>query len=1389
MAQATQSTSSPSQYVPPPPQYAPALQQAPQSTNDAMLATMNQIVNLLSGFQKQFPPTNNQLKTSTNPMTQATIQAGQITTESVQQRAPGNKGKHAATRSQGKVVTCYNCRSQGHVAEECKEKKRAKDSQWFKDKALLMEAKEKGAILDAEAEAFLADVACTSPYAKPLAITTSMAFEVSHEDAYDSNVNEVPHTAVAFMANLMQTGPSTGHGTSNDTEFHSEVQTYDNHFFDNMNLQVSQEIHKGEQLDSDVDSVIDEHDNIIPYHQYQLNNKVESVLTDVSSVVPCGISVITILDYLRSQLAGYIKANEEQSFANDSLKAELERYNAHVQNLEQDLHKYALGHHNPMYLTSAQLCRPTMYLGDVIVDPVHTPFRVYDSEETLVQAELDKEYDQCVIDKKSLEIENKNLLIQNECLLAKSVPKDICSVVLTSDIVVPMSVEPRSNCVKERSKNLELEAEILKFKEELTAVRIKNDSLRDENVSIKKRYQDLYQSKAESNSNVSSGAAVPEKPKVLAPGLYAMMPKYVSPQKRNNEEANTPLPRKETVSLVKKTNVNLPARSENVKRVDNPLRNLNKRNRVDSSLSVKHTGFILKTVYVCKTCNERLIFGNHDKCGVKNLNSVNAKNPKVKNDANVKQVWKATGKIFASVGCSRHMIDDYSKVINYVEKFIGTVRFRNDQFEAIVGYGNYKIGDTIITQVYYVEGLSHNLFSVGQFCDVGQEVAFRKYTCYIRNKDKVDLHKGSRTINLYSISLKDMMEASPVCLLSTASSTKSWLWHRRLNHLNFETLNELAQKDLVRGLPKLKYKKEHLCPLCQLGKSKKSSHSLKTVNTNIEVLNTLYMDLRRPIRVESINRKKYIMLIVDDCTRFGWVRFLRTKDETPEVIKKFIILTQHALNATIRYLRTDNGTEFVNKTLTEFCESVGITHNTSIARTPQQNIVVKRQNRTLMEAARTMLIFAKALMFLWAEAVATACYTLNRFLIHTLHGKTYYELLTGKKPEVKYFWVFLSLCYPTNDYDDLGKMKAKADIDNGVDGPEYTITTSGSESFKNSVTNEFDSEASSFGTINVNPTQQNNQPIVHGKKWTKDHPLENAIGDLNRPVSTRRQLKTDAMWCFFNEFLENVEPKNFKEAVQYPCWIDAMQEEIYEFERLAIWELMPAPSHSLVIRLKLQKALYGLKQAPHAWYDKLSSALVDTPMVEKMKLDEDRQGKLVDPTCFRRMADKEKARKSPSKGHMAGPTRGCIDTLHMSRKLNYEENLIASIYETKKKKSLTTDTSLSTASFSASIFQDFQDSSNDKEDTKSSQEYINELEMEFHKRALLAKSKRFFKKGTKRLDEEEVSSDDNEMVEVKVFMALADDKSSTVGKESARNSEWVKIFMRKAHTLLEIEDN
>ncbi|GKD14013.1 retrovirus-related pol polyprotein from transposon TNT 1-94 [Tanacetum coccineum] len=182
------------------------------------------------------------------------------------------------------------------------------------------------------------------------------------------------------------------------------------------------------------------------------------------------------------------------------------------------------------------------------------------------------------------------------------------------------------------------------------------------------------------------------------------------------------------------------------------------------------------------------------------------------------------------------------------------------------------------------------------------------------------------------------------------------------------------------------------------------------------------------MRVASINGKKYILVIVDDYSRFTWVRFLRTKDEAPEAIIKCIKNIQVRLNATVRNVRTDNGTEFVNQTLHEFYENVGISHQTSVARTSQQNGVVKRRNRTLIEAARTMLIFYKAPLFLWSEAINIACYTQNRSIIRRRYNKTPYELMQDKKLDLSFFYVFGALCYPTNDNDDLCKLDAKADI-------------------------------------------------------------------------------------------------------------------------------------------------------------------------------------------------------------------------------------------------------------------------------------------------------------------------------------------------------------------------
>nr|GFC46177.1 retrovirus-related Pol polyprotein from transposon TNT 1-94 [Tanacetum cinerariifolium] len=161
--------------------------------------------------------------------------------------------------------------------------------------------------------------------------------------------------------------------------------------------------------------------------------------------------------------------------------------------------------------------------------------------------------------------------------------------------------------------------------------------------------------------------------------------------------------------------------------------------------------------------------------------------------------------------------------------FLGTVRFRNDHVAAILGFGDLQWGNILITRVYFVEGLGHNLFLVGQFYDSDLEVAFRRNACFVRNLGGVDLLKGDRLTNLYTINLQEMASASPICLMARASSTKSWLWNQRLSHLNFDTINDLAKNDLVSGLLKFKYNKEHLCPSCEQGKSKRASHPPKQV--------------------------------------------------------------------------------------------------------------------------------------------------------------------------------------------------------------------------------------------------------------------------------------------------------------------------------------------------------------------------------------------------------------------------------------------------------------------------------------------------------------------------------------------------------------------------------
>nr|GEW28458.1 retrovirus-related Pol polyprotein from transposon TNT 1-94 [Tanacetum cinerariifolium] len=302
-------------------------------------------------------------------------------------------------------------------------------------------------------------------------------------------------------------------------------------------------------------------------------------------------------------------------------------------------------------------------------------------------------------------------------------------------------------------------------------------------------------------------------------------------------------------------------------------------------------------------------------------------------------------------GCSKHMTGILKLLINFVEKFLRTVKFENDQIAPFLGYGNLVQGAVTIKRVYYVEGLNHNLFSIGQFYDADLEVAFQKSTCYICDLKGNDLLTGSRGTYLYSITLQDTTSPNPICLMAKATSSHAWLWHRRLSHLNFDTINLLSKNDIVVGLLKLKFIKDHLCSFCELRKAKRKSFHTKITPSSKRRLQLLHMDLCGPMRVASINGKIYVLVIVDDYSRYTWTYFLRSKDEKPKVLIDFLRFVQRGLHAQVRIVRTDKCTEFLNKTLHAYFAAEGIHHQMSVARTPEHNGVVERRNHTLVEAA------------------------------------------------------------------------------------------------------------------------------------------------------------------------------------------------------------------------------------------------------------------------------------------------------------------------------------------------------------------------------------------------------------------------------------------------------
>ncbi|GJY44467.1 putative ribonuclease H-like domain-containing protein [Tanacetum coccineum] len=376
-------------------------------------------------------------------------------------------------------------------------------------------------------------------------------------------------------------------------------------------------------------------------------------------------------------------------------------------------------------------------------------------------------------------------------------------------------------------------------------------------------------------------------------------------------------------------------------------------------------------------------------------------------------------------GFSRHMTGNKCYLTEY--------EYYDGGFVSI-GDGKGRISGKDFEDVYFVKELKFNLFSVSQMCDKKNSVLFTETECLVLSPDfklldeSQVLLKVPRQNNMYSFDLKNVVPSGGLtCLFAKATIDESNLWHRRLGHINFKTMNKLVRGNLVRGLPSKLFENDHTCVACQKGKQHKASCKTKLVSSISQPLQMLHMDLFGPTFVRSINHKIYCLVVTDDYSRFSWVFFLATKDETSGILKTFITGIENQINHKVKIIRCDNGTEFKNNDMNQFCRMKRIKREFSVARTPQQNRVAERKNKTLIKAARTMLADSLLPTTFWAEAVNTACYVQNRVLVTKPHNKTPYELLLGRPPSISFMRPFGCPVTILNTLDPLGKFDGKAD--------------------------------------------------------------------------------------------------------------------------------------------------------------------------------------------------------------------------------------------------------------------------------------------------------------------------------------------------------------------------
>ncbi|GJV60581.1 retrovirus-related pol polyprotein from transposon TNT 1-94 [Tanacetum coccineum] len=858
-------------------EYAPTVNQQPEfpqldsglivpvfQKGDDPIDAINHMMSFLTAVvTSRYPTTNNQLRNSSNPRQQATINDGRVTLQPVQGRQTSFAMGTTRTYTPG-----------------------ASGSNSGKQRTVIYPGIVEG-------------------QATQTVITHNATYQADDLDVYDFDCDELNTAKVDLMANLSHYG----------SDALVEVHNPDNVDKNLMN-QVVQAMSYSEQSNvvNHSETEITSDSNIIPYSQYVIESQQATVQNSNSSAQQDAL-ILSVIEQLKTQVVNCTKINLDNKSVNDTLTVELERHKKQVKVLNEG----PKGFQNPFYLKKAQQLEPKLYDGNVIKNT--SAIVIPDSEETLMLVE--ESHSKMLLKQKDpMMLEKKNSMNSPDPTLSSrptkvEVPKELpkVSMVNTSLKKLKHHLAGFDMVVKERTTTTAITKGSWGFEHTKAC-------FRDEIIPFVKALKDLF--------NTFDQYLIGELSEVQ--NVFHQMEQDVE---QHRIKPSTSASGSQPSSNTKKDKI-----QQNTKLISK----LNAKSNLKCGLSVMvamlsdiHVLCVLILSYVnllVPTGRTSTIVGGNacpltritttTEVPLRKPTALNNETPKPavtlvysrkprKSKTNVSVSKSKVVQIvlwYLNSGCSKHMTEDRSQLTSFVNKFLGIVKFKNDHVAKILGYGDYQIGNVTISRVYYVEGLGHNLFSVGQFCDSNLEVAFCQHTCFIRNLEGVDLLTGSRGNNLYTLSLRDMMASSPICLLSKASKT-----------------------------------------------IKKKPHKPKSEDTNQEKLYLLHMDLCGPMRVASVNGKKYILVSVDDYSRFTWVKCLRSKDEALDFIIKFLKMIQ----------------------------KVGISHETSVARSLQQNGDVERCNHILIEAARTMLIYTKALLFLCAEAVATACYTQNCSIIRLRH--------------------------------------------------------------------------------------------------------------------------------------------------------------------------------------------------------------------------------------------------------------------------------------------------------------------------------------------------------------------------------------------------------------------